>query len=74
MDAVEQTRKQENYPKRISQNYELIKRYSPPVIPMAVLNGKYILTKSTLYNDDYTYAVLDFLVDKLQKEQQGVTK
>ncbi|MDG6286246.1 thiol:disulfide interchange protein DsbA/DsbL [Glaesserella parasuis] len=74
LDTVEQVRKQENYPKRISQNYELIKRYSPPVIPMAVLNGKYILTKSTLYNDDYTYAVLDFLVDKLQKEQQGVTK
>lgn len=46
------------------------KYYSPPRSPMAVLNGKYILISDTLYNDDYTYAVLDFLVDKLQKEKE----
>ena len=36
---------------------------------MAVLNGKYILLQNTLYNDDYTFGVLDFLVEKLQQEQ-----
>ncbi|QGM79918.1 thiol:disulfide interchange protein DsbA/DsbL [Otariodibacter oris] len=44
--------------------------YSPPRLPMAILNGKYILMSNTLYNDDYTYAVLDFLVDKLQEEKE----
>ncbi len=46
-------------------------QYSPIMPPMAILNGKYILVKDTLYNDDYTFAVLDFLVDKLQKEQEN---
>lgn len=46
-------------------------QYSPIMAPMAILNGKYILVKDTLYNDDYTFAVLDFLVDKLQKEQEN---
>ncbi|MBV6524261.1 thiol:disulfide interchange protein DsbA/DsbL [Ursidibacter maritimus] len=45
-------------------------QYEPPITPIAVLNGKYILIRNTLYNDDYTYAVLDFLVEKLQQEQQ----
>ena len=44
-------------------------QYSPPITPIAVLNGKYILIRNTLYNDDYTYAVLDFLVEKLQQEK-----
>ncbi|WP_301098463.1 thiol:disulfide interchange protein DsbA/DsbL [Otariodibacter sp.] len=44
--------------------------YSPPRLPVAVLNGKYILMSDTLYNDDYTYAVLDFLINKLQEEKE----
>lgn len=54
----------------VKEDIAVYKKYAPPVIPMAILNGKYILTRTTLYNDDYTFAVLDFLVDKLQKEQQ----
>lgn len=56
--------------KRMAQDVALYQQYSPPFIPIAVLNGKYILLHNTLYNDDYTYAVLDFLVEKLQQEQQ----
>lgn len=56
--------------KRMEQDVALYQKYSPPFIPIAVLNGKYILLHNTLYNDDYTYAVLDFLVEKLQQEQQ----
>lgn len=44
--------------------------YAPSYVPMAVLNGKYILLRSTLYNDDYTFGVLDFLIEKLQQEQE----
>lgn len=55
---------------RMAQDRAIYQAYSPPVTPMAVLNGKYILVQDTLYNDDYTYAVLDFLVDKLQHEKQ----
>ena len=55
---------------RVEQDRKLYQTYSPPLSPIAVLNGKYILISNTLYNDDYTYAVLDFLVEKLQQEQQ----
>lgn len=55
--------------KRINQNIAIFQQYSPPFTPMAVLNGKYVLLQNTLYNDDYTYAVLDFLVDKIQQEK-----
>lgn len=44
--------------------------YASSLVPMAVLNGKYILTQHTLYNEDYTDAVLDFLVHKLHNEKQ----
>lgn len=46
-------------------------QYMPPVIPIAVLNGKYILARNTLENDDYTFAVLDFLVHKLTQEKNN---
>ncbi|MGY4676210.1 thiol:disulfide interchange protein DsbA/DsbL [Pasteurella sp. P03HT] len=38
--------------------------------PYVVIDGRYVLTASTLYNDDYSFAVLDFLVHKLIKEKQ----
>ncbi|KMK51296.1 thiol disulfide oxidoreductase [[Actinobacillus] muris] len=56
--------------KRVNEDVQRYKTYSPPMIPMAILDGKYILISNTLYNDDYTYAVLDFLVDKLQQERE----
>lgn len=56
---------------RVENALALYKTYSPPRSPIAILNGKYILISNTLYNDDYTYAVLDFLVEKLQQEQES---
>ncbi|MDU8923735.1 thiol:disulfide interchange protein DsbA/DsbL [Pasteurellaceae bacterium LIM206] len=40
-------------------------KYGVFTYPFVVIQGKYVLTDSTLYNDDYTFAVLDFLVNKL---------
>ncbi|MCK3657483.1 thiol:disulfide interchange protein [Pasteurellaceae bacterium Pebbles2] len=40
-------------------------RYGVFTYPFVVLDGVYVLTISTLYNDDYTFAVLDYLVNKL---------
>lgn len=54
---------------KVAQARQLYDIYSPPMTPIAVLNGKYILVQNTLYNDDYTNAVLDFLIEKLQQEQ-----
>ncbi|WP_386696431.1 thiol:disulfide interchange protein DsbA/DsbL [Lonepinella sp. MS14436] len=45
-------------------------KYGVFTYPFVVINGKYVLTISTLYNDDYTFAVLDYLVNKLIMEQQ----
>ncbi|WP_419851737.1 thiol:disulfide interchange protein DsbA/DsbL [Actinobacillus pleuropneumoniae] len=59
---------------RMKQAQTLFNKYKPPYVPIAVLNGKYILLQNTLYNDDYTYGVLDFLVNKLQQEQKEETK
>lgn len=56
--------------KRMEQDLNVYRQYKPPAFtPIAILNGHYVLLKNTLYNDDYTYAVLDFLVEKLQQEK-----
>ena len=47
----------------------LTNKYGVFTIPFVVIDGKYVLTQSTLYNDDYTFAVLDFLVDSLEQEK-----
>ncbi|WGE87279.1 thiol:disulfide interchange protein DsbA/DsbL [Actinobacillus equuli subsp. haemolyticus] len=60
----------EEVKQRMEQERALFNLYNPPYVPIAVLNGKYILLQNTLYNDDYTYGVLDFLIDKLQQEQK----
>lgn len=46
------------------------KKYHPPLAPFVSINGKYVLTHSTLYNDDYTYAVLDFLYDQEKQTKE----
>ena len=57
--------------KQIEADVGLFKQYgSPSYVPIAILNGKYILLGNTLYNDDYTFGVLDFLIEKLQQEQE----
>ncbi|PJG83093.1 thiol:disulfide interchange protein DsbA/DsbL [Caviibacterium pharyngocola] len=38
--------------------------------PYVIVGGKYVLTASTLYNDDYSFAVLDFLINKLSQENK----
>lgn len=38
--------------------------------PYVIIEGKYVLTASTLYNDDYSIAVLDFLINKLRQEKK----
>lgn len=55
--------------KRVEDIVQINQRYRPQYSPMAILNGKYILVQNTLYNDDYTNAVLDFLVQKIKQEQ-----
>ncbi|MBV7388581.1 thiol:disulfide interchange protein DsbA/DsbL [Pasteurellaceae bacterium TAE3-ERU1] len=48
-------------------------RYGVFTVPFVVINGQYVLTRSTLYNDDYTFAVLDFLISTIlnHTSQQG---
>lgn len=46
----------------------LTEKYGVFTIPFVVINGRYVLTQSTLYDDDYAFAVLDFLVDKLKAQ------
>ena len=48
----------------------LTEEYGVFTFPYVVVGGKYVLTASTLYNDDYGVAVLDFLVNKLEQERK----
>ena len=47
----------------------LTEEYGVFTYPYVVLDGRYVLTASTLYNDDYAVAVLDFLVNKIEKQR-----
>ncbi|MCW9698453.1 MULTISPECIES: thiol:disulfide interchange protein DsbA/DsbL [unclassified Avibacterium] len=49
---------------------QLTEEYGVFTYPYAIINGRYVLTASTLYNDDYSFAVLDFLINKLLQEKQ----
>ena len=42
----------------------LTEDYGVFTFPYVIIDGKYVLTASTLYNDDYALAVLDFLINK----------
>ncbi|WP_109077157.1 thiol:disulfide interchange protein DsbA/DsbL [Aggregatibacter kilianii] len=44
----------------------MTEEYGVFTFPYVIINGKYVLTASTLYNDDYALAVLDYLVNKKQ--------
>ena len=50
----------------VDEAIRLTEDYGVFTFPYVVINGKYVLTASTLYNDDYALAVLDFLVNKKQ--------
>ncbi|WP_293731459.1 thiol:disulfide interchange protein DsbA/DsbL [uncultured Actinobacillus sp.] len=49
------------------QSIAMTEKYGVFTYPYVVVNGEYVLTTSTLYNDDYTFAVLDFLTTKIVK-------
>lgn len=49
---------------------ELTEKYGVFTSPFVVINGQYVLTSSTLYNDDYTFAVMDFLISRILQQQQ----
>ncbi|MDO4698028.1 MAG: thiol:disulfide interchange protein DsbA/DsbL [Pasteurellaceae bacterium] len=70
IDRFHQLFASEKIHQQVEKAHAFYQIYAPPLAPIAVLNGKYILIHNTLYNDDYTYAVLDFLVDKLHNEKQ----
>lgn len=52
------------------QSIEMTEKYGVFTYPYVVINGKYVLTSSTLYSDDYTFAVLDFLTKKIAVEEK----
>ena len=54
----------------VSNAIYLTEEYGVFTFPYVVVDGKYVLTASTLYNDDYGVAVLDFLVNKLEQERK----
>ena len=54
----------------VQQSVEMTEKYGVFTYPFVAINGKYVLTSSTLYNDDYTFAVLDFLIQKIYAEMQ----
>ncbi|OOF79635.1 thiol:disulfide interchange protein DsbA/DsbL [Rodentibacter caecimuris] len=55
---------------KVKDSIELTEEYGVFTYPYVVIGGKYVLTASTLYNDDYSVAVLDYLVNKLEKERE----
>ena len=55
----------------VSNAIYLTEEYGVFTFPYVVIGGKYVLTASTLYNDDYGVAVLDFLVNKLEQERKN---
>lgn len=48
---------------------DMTEKYGVFTYPFVVIQGKYALTNSTLYNDDYTFAVMDYLVKQLTREK-----
>ncbi|MBF0751184.1 MULTISPECIES: thiol:disulfide interchange protein DsbA/DsbL [unclassified Pasteurella] len=62
-----QTKNSTNIKEQVEKAIELTEEYGVFTYPYVVIGGRYVLTASTLYNDDYSVAVLDYLVNKLEK-------
>ncbi|OBX10706.1 thiol:disulfide interchange signal peptide protein [Gallibacterium salpingitidis] len=56
---------------KVKQAIDETKKYGVFTLPFVSVDGRYVLTESTLYNDDYTMAVLDSLSEKLSQQQRG---
>lgn len=65
-----QTENSQSVKEQIQNAIELTEEYGVFTYPYVVIGGRYVLTASTLYNDDYSVAVLDFLVNKIEQEQK----
>ncbi|MGR6980715.1 thiol:disulfide interchange protein [Testudinibacter sp. P27/CKL/0425] len=52
---------------------EQTEKYGVFTSPFLVIDGQYVLTSSTLYNDDYTFAVMDFLISRILQQKQRKT-
>ncbi|QLB12548.1 thiol:disulfide interchange protein DsbA [Bisgaardia hudsonensis] len=52
---------------QIKEIIQLTEDYGVFTYPYVIIDGKYVLTASTLYNDDYSFAVLNFLLKKIQQ-------
>ena len=49
---------------KVKQAIDKTEEYGVFTFPYVIINGKYVLTASTLYNDEYSFAVLDFLINQ----------
>ena len=61
-----QTYTSEQIKQQADEAVRLTEDYGVFTFPYVIIDGKYVLTASTLYNDDYALAVLDFLINKKQ--------
>lgn len=61
-----QTYTSEQIKQQVDEAVRLTEDYGVFTFPYVIIDGKYVLTASTLYNDDYALAVLDFLINKKQ--------
>ncbi len=68
--AFSQIKNSDSVKEQVQDAVELTEEYGVFTYPYVVIGGKYVLTASTLYNDDYAVAVLDYLVDKLERERK----
>lgn len=68
--AFTQAENSDEVNEKVKNAIELTEEYGVFTYPYVVIGGKYVLTASTLYNDDYAVAVLDYLVNKLEKERK----
>ena len=59
-----QTYYSEPVKQQVDEAVRLTEDYGVFTFPYVIIDGKYVLTASTLYNDDYALAVLDFLINK----------
>lgn len=67
--AFIQAENSETVKEEIQDAIELTEEYGVFTYPYVIIGGRYVLTASTLYNDDYSVAVLDFLVNQLEQEK-----
>ena len=65
-----QTENSPEVKERVKHAVELTEEYGVFTYPYVVIGGRYVLTASTLYNDDYSVAVLDYLINKLEQEHK----